>query len=256
MKPPADGWDPEEVETLAPFQQELAAIRERHAQFSEHDEARLLRRIQTDARRKPARASIFWTQPWLLAAASVVIIAGAAYLLRDRWTPAPASTTPAPDTTVVKSAPPPAPEFVLALAKPDLKVSPAALTYRSAAAENPLLADLKPAFDAYRVNDYATAEREFTSLASRYPKAVEVFFYQGVSRLFLSDVTGAIASLTAAGRIADDAFAWDIEWYRAVAEERAGNPAAARDRLSGLCRRPDTRAPQACELVTKLPAGK
>ena len=49
--------------------------------------------------------------------------------------------------------PPPAPVYLLALNKPDLKVSPAALTYRSAAGENPLLADLKRAFDAYRADD-------------------------------------------------------------------------------------------------------
>ena len=76
-----------------------------------------------------------------------------------------------------------------------------------------------------------------------------MFFYQGIARLFLADATGAIASLTTAGKIADSAFAWDIEWYRAVAEERAGNLAAARERLARLCQRADTRAPRACDAV-------
>ena len=74
MKPPADGWDHEEQEALAPFQQELEAIRARHA-LSQHDEARLLRRIQQEAGHRPARAFVFRTRPWMLAAASLVILA-------------------------------------------------------------------------------------------------------------------------------------------------------------------------------------
>jgi hypothetical protein len=250
VKPPADGWDREELEMLAPLHAELEAIRARHA-LSEHDKARLLRRIQQEARQSPSRAGIFWTQPWLLAAASVVIVAGGIYLLRG-----PRAVTvpelPAPPPTGQVAAAPPAPVYLLALVKPDLKVSPAALTYRSAAAENPLLADLKRAFDAFRAGDYATADREFSTLAPRYPRSVEVFFYQGVARLFLSDVPGAINSLTTAGKIADSAFAWDIEWYRAAAEERSGNLAAARERLGRLCQRADTRAPKACDAAKTL----
>lgn len=255
MKPPADGWDRGEQETLAPFQQELEAIRARHAEFSEHDQARLLRRIQKEAGRSPVRGSIFWTRPWLLAAASVVIVAGATYLLRDRWAPA-ESVPPVPERTVAVATPTPAQQFILSLDKPDLKVSPAALTYRRSASENPLLADLKPAFDAFRASDYAAADRAFSALESAYPRSVEVFFYRGVSRLMLNDAPGAIASLTTAEKIADSSFAWDVEWYRAVAEERAGNVAAARERLTRLCQRPDTRAPRACDAVKTLPAGK
>ena len=254
MKPPADGWDREEQEALAPFQDELEAIRSRHT-LSEHDKARLLRRIQQEAAQRLSLAGIFWTQPWLLAAASVLIVAGGIFLLRDlRAVPVP--ELPAPPPAVQAETPRPAPVYLLALNAPDLKVSPAALTYRSAAAENPLLRDLKPAFDAFRAGDYAGANREFAALAPRYPKSVEVLFYQGVARLFLADATGAIASLTAAGQVADSAFAWDIEWYRAVAEERAGDPAAARGRLARLCQRADTRAARACDALKTLPAGK
>ena len=180
-----------------------------------------------------------------------MIVAGGIFLLRGLREPS-VSESPAPERTVAVATPPPAPVYLLALDKPDLKVSPAALTYRSAAAENPLLADLKPAFDAFRAGDYATANREFAALGPRYPKSVEVFFYQGVARLFLADAPGAIASLTTAGKIADSAFAWDIEWYRAVAEERAGNlgggtgaarssvPAGGHPRAQGLRRRQGT----------------
>ena len=72
MKPPADGWDRDEQEALAPFQEELEAIRARHT-LSEHDKARLLRRIQQEAAQNPSLAGILWTRPWLLAAAGAVI---------------------------------------------------------------------------------------------------------------------------------------------------------------------------------------
>ena len=91
MNPTAGGWDREERETLAPFQQELDAIRASQA-LSQHDRARLLRRIkheagqspahEHDAGQSPARAAIFWTWPWLMAAASVLIVAGAICLPR------------------------------------------------------------------------------------------------------------------------------------------------------------------------------
>jgi hypothetical protein len=156
MKPPADGWDREEQETLALVENELAAFRARQAELSEHDEARLLRRIHTEAgHQRPARGSIFWTRPWFLAAASVVIVAGVTFMLRDRGSIVPSATPPAPEQTIAKATPRPAPAFLLALDKPDLKVSPGALTYRSSAGENPMLADLKPAFDAFRASDYA-----------------------------------------------------------------------------------------------------
>ena len=255
MKPPADGWDREELEALAPFEHELEAIRARHEHLSEHDKARLLRRIQQEAAQSRPRASIFWTRPWLLAAASVVIVAGAIVLWRNQQrvqAPAPLPTV----AVVTPPATPPAPQFVLALAKPDLKVSPAALTYRSSAAENRLLVALKPAFDALRANDYAAANRELTALAPAHPKSVEIFFYQGIARLFLNDANGAITSLTTAGKLDDGAFAWDIEWYRAIAEERAGTPSAARERLTRLCKRADTRSALACDAARTLPAGK
>jgi hypothetical protein len=94
---------------------------------------------------------------------------------------------------------------------------------------------LKPALDAFRAGDYRLADREFSAIAGRYPDLIEVALYQGISRLFIGDVAGATASLRAAEKIGDEAFRNDVAWYLAVAEERSGNVAAARARLSGLC---------------------
>ncbi len=134
-----------------------------------------------------------------------------------------------------------------------IKVSPSALAWRSPTPENPLLADLKPAFDAFRAADYQRADREFSALSKKYPTSIEIWFHQGVARLLANDVPGATASLATAGRLADSSFAGDVAWYRAVADERAGDLASARARLTGLCGQPGARAKPACEALKQLP---
>jgi hypothetical protein len=219
------------------------------------EESRLLARIQRDAKRSiEPRAGRSWRWNIALAgAAALFLVAGSVVIFRNILIQQPAPQQRQPEATVAVAPPPPAPVFRLALEKPDVKLSPSALTWRGSGGENRYLADLKPAFDAFRSGDYATADREFSTLSARYPSAVEVSFYQGVARLFLNDVPGAITSLTAAERLADNSFGWDVGWYRAVAEERAGNVAAARDRLSRLCRLPDVRAPGACDALKRIP---
>jgi hypothetical protein len=231
----------------------VEGLDEAGATLDRADEARLLARIQRDANRaiKPSGGRI-WQWRLALAGAAMVLVAGSVVIFRSAFTEQPAPVRH-PEATVAVAPPPAAPVYQLALEKPDLKLSPAALTWRGSGGENRYLADLKPAFDAFRSGDYATADREFSTLSTRYPSAVEVSFYQGVARLFLNDVPGAITSLTAAERLADDSLAWDVGWYRAVAEERAGNVAAARDRLSRLCRLADVRAPSACDALKRIP---
>ena len=143
--------------------------------------------------------------------------------------------------------------FRLALTKPDVRLSAAALTWRGAANDNQLLADLKPALDAYRQSDYETVDRLLTPLATQYPSAVEVPFYQGLARLFLARPALAIDSFATAEKVADDTFIADIMWYRAVAEQHAGNTVEARARLESLCHA--SRSPErACAVLEQLNA--
>src|SRR5262245_36243806 len=248
MNTPRDAWDADEREALESDQlrRDLEAVRA-HQSLSADDEARLLARIQRDARTGAARARGSSSMGWVgLAAAAVLVVAGTIWLLRRGD-----SSVPAPP--VVADAPSPSPVFYLSLVKPDIKISPAALTYRRPGGENPLLADLKPAFDAYRAGEYQTADREFSALSGKYASSIEIAFYQGVSRLFAGNAQGAIASFAAADKLADTSFAFDVSWYRAVAEERAGNLAGARARLTTLCAQPDPRAPSACDALKRLP---
>lgn len=146
------------------------------------------------------------------------------------------------------------PALELPLDQPEVKLSVAALTWRGAGTGNQFLSDLKPAVDAFRAADFQTADRAFTALATRYPDSIEVLFYHGITRLFLNDTAGAIERLSEAERVADQTFAADVAWYRAVAELRAGNATGARERLAGLCRQTGERSAAACNALKKLEA--
>jgi len=212
--------------------------------LSAEEQERLLARIMKDARKESAPASAWgWLRPvlvgtGLVTVASMVWIISTKTEVSERLGP--------PETQVVVALPPSAPPFLLPFEKPDVRLGMGALTWRGSAPSatddgNQLLADLKPGLDAYRGNNYATADRELTALASRYPGTIEILFYQGVSRLFLNDYAGAIAAFDAADAVGDRTFASDVAWYRAVAEQRSGHDARARAQLDEICNARDGR---------------
>ncbi len=131
--------------------------------FDRITEQRLWRAIQSRLpEARPAR-SIAWTRWTAGVAAIAATIVMAVVVNRDQDRAAvPPSPVPAPAQ--------PAPGIVaLDFTKPEVKLSPAALTWRGAGAESPFVRDLKPAVDAYRSGEYAAAESHFAELAERYP---------------------------------------------------------------------------------------
>jgi len=213
------------------------------------DVERLLARIHASAERpRPWYSKI---QIWApLAAAATIALVATLWPSSRRPEPAAAAMAPpVPEATVARAEPP---RFELPLEKPDVKLSTAALTYRGPAGATSLVDALAPALDAYRQSDYAHAADLLERVARRYPASIEAPFYRGVSLLFLNDSAGAIADLKKAERMKDGAFAADVAWYLAVAEQRSGNVASARARLDGLCRRTGPRAGAACDAIKKL----
>lgn len=185
-----------------------------------------------------------------LAIAATVLIA--VIVTRD---PEPAVTTigaptSGPPTPPPPSAPPRPVATLIPFTRPDVKLSPAVLTWRGNGSENALMRDLGPAFDAYRSGDYARAVATFDKLAAVYPGVLDVLFYQGLSHLLAGDDAGAIAPLTAAGRLADSTFADDVAWFLAVAEQRSGRD--VRDRFAELCRAGRAYSSEACNAVAQL----
>jgi hypothetical protein len=247
MKTPADGWDHHEREALDELQDLLRPASK--PLLSAADEDRILDRIHRAARDTTTSTRWIWLRP-AFATAALVVIAVVAWFAMRPTSPVPPASTAAPEQTIAATpAPPP---FQLPLDKPAVTLSLSALTWRGAAEGNQLLADLKAPLDAFRQDDYTRADREFTMLESRYPQAIEVFFYGGVSRLFVNDPERALAALTRASELADATFMPTVDWYRAIAEQRTGNVAQARARLDGLCRGGSDRAAAACAAVKQI----
>lgn len=258
--------------------------------FDKQAEDQLLAQIRRESRRESRRDGQLaekdhpsgrrgwtWLRPaW--ASAALVTVAAAAWIAFRGPAPAPVErvipreTQPAETSGAAATTPP---AWQVPLDKPDVILSLAALTWRggsgssgsgstgrgstgrgrtASGSDNQLLADLKGPLDSFRNNDYADADRAFAALESRYPNAVEVFFYGGVSRLFVNEPRRAIAALTRAADLADTTFAPRTAWYLAIAEERAGQLSNARTRLDELCRGTSDRAAQACAAVKRIDA--
>lgn len=206
------------------------------------DEARLFDRIRHEAAAATRRRrSWLWQWPSLAAAAAGII--AVVWVMRPGVTLEPTQTTNRPAAV---ETPRPAPVYALALEKPDVKLSPAALTWRSAGGRGDLTTDLKSGLDAFRRDDYAGTRRALADLTAKYPSSVEVLFYLGVSQLYLGEHQQALDSFTKAAPLADATFAADVAWYRAIADERLGNKDAARAALTSLCRGTSARGPAAC----------
>lgn len=218
-----------------------------------HGEARLFARISREAQEVRAPQTSRWM--WQAAAAiGAIAIAGSIWFASTRERSAAPSVavthTPPAAATEKPAAVTPPETFLIPLERPDVRVSLRALTWRGSERANPVLTALKPALDAFRAGDYQRADREFSAVGKAYPDLVEVALYQGVSRLFLGNFEGATTSLRAAEKIGDDAFKNDVAWYLAIAEERGGNAAAARARLTSLCAN-GSGDPRACAAVAR-----
>ncbi len=214
-------------------------------------ETRLFNRITQETRAADReRRSPPWR--WQVAAAlGTVALVGSAWWMTRRADPAivmappPAVAAHAPQRATPAAPAPPA--FLIPLERPRVRISLRAMTWRGQGADNPVLVALKPALEAFRAGDDATADREFAIVAERYPDLVEAALYQGVARLFLNDWSGAAVHLKRAQAIGDPAFAGDVAWYLAIAEERSGDVAAAQLRLRSICDRDGSA--KACELL-------
>ena len=255
MRPPADGWDQDEQEALRDLAEEFEVLRRvaaEEAVLDRHGEARLLARVLKGATDLPRRESVWsWlAQPaFAMGAACLVLVAG---LFAWRTLSSRTEESRQPPPVAVTAAPSPAPTFHLKLDAPAIRLSTAVLSWRGAAQGNRLLADLEPGLAAFKSGDYSGANTVFSRLAATYPNAFDVHYYQGITRLFVNDINGAMDSLTAAERLADSSFAPDVAWYLAVANERAGKADEVRSRLTRLCQAGATHAADACTALPQI----
>ena len=205
----------------------------------------LLSRIQQDATRAEHSASrqSRWA-PILTFASLAALVLVAVFLWRRSVPPMqPPTTTAAPSAPSASQ--PAAPVFALELTKPDVKLTPSALLVRGEGGSR-FVDDIAAALNAYRAGAYADAARELEAVQPKHPKSVEIPFYLGVSRLFLDDPSGAVSALESARATKEPTFAHDIEWYLAVAYERAGRTDRSRLLLESLCKGANAHSARAC----------
>lgn len=263
----ADALPPELQERVARHLQDSAwsralveGLRETRAgaELDPESEQRLFDRITHDARAASPRRR--WKPAVVvggLALAATLLLA--VVLPRSGPDPRPVADTSATPRDGDQAgsgrggSPPSAAPVSIAFDKPEVKLSPSALTWRGNAPESPFLRDLAPAFDAYRAGEYARASEIFDRLAPVYPDAIEVRFYQGVSRMLAGDHAGAIPPLEAAAALRSATFADDVSWFLAVAQQRVGRP-EAHQRFVELCRGSSSHAAAACAAATQLGA--
>lgn len=228
----------------------VESLEDTGAALTSADEDRLLRRVKqaasVDAGERRTRMA--WLALPAFAAIAILIIGAATWKMFTGPGP---SSKPASTTADRPVLPPSEPTFSIPLEKAEVRLTPAALTWR-VPGRNTFVEDVKPAMDAYRSGEYRQSADAFSALASKYPQSVEVFFYQGVCRLLLADARGARDALTRAERVAEGPFVDDTAWYLAIADERLGDLGAARTRLERLCRGTGPRSAAACEAQKKI----
>ena len=235
----------------SPWARALAAdFREDEPELDEIGQRRLLDRVhrgvEAEGLARPLmRPRPSWRPLLALAAAAVLVTT----VVLRLW---PGTPSVVPSTPTGPAPTPVAPSWVLTLDKPDVKLTASALRRRGSGRSGTFMDEIAPAMNAYRSGDYSTAARELARLQAEYADSVEVAFYLGVSRLWLGDASGALPALNAARRVADETFSADVTWYLAVAEERAGQPGAARAELAALCGGRSGYATRACEAAGKL----
>jgi hypothetical protein len=188
---------------------------------------------------------------WLPMAAAVVLVVGAAALW---WRMA----SPSPATRVASTLQPGAMErpsgggTIAPVALWSIDVAPVRLAIGSLDASrgqgsgSQVTPGLIDALAPYQSGDYAAAVQQLARVVQAHPDSTEASFYLGVASLLANRPSEAIAPLGVASRHAAGERRDAVEWYLATAEQRTGQPDAARTRLSALCRATGAFQTRAC----------
>ncbi len=180
--------------------------------------------------RKSGPPSQFWRLP--LAAALVIGCAGTfAWWMRAPGAPS------APHAPVAPVAPvsPVAPVAMWTVEALPVRVPLSAVGVSRSAENRAASAALLDALAPYQAGRYADAIPALREVARLYPESGEAALYLGVTLLLADQPGDALAPLERAARQVETARRADVEWYRATAEQRAGQTSEARDRLAALC---------------------
>ena len=186
--------------------------------------------------RKSGPPSQFWRLP--LAAALVIGCAGTfAWWMRAPVAPVAPSAPIAPVAPVPPVSPvsPVSPVAMWTVEALPVRVPLSAVGVSRSAENRAASAALLDALVPYQAGRYADAIPALREVARLYPESGEAALYLGVTLLLADQPGDALAPLERAAGQVETARRADVEWYRATAEQRAGQTSEARDRLAALC---------------------
>jgi hypothetical protein len=220
-----------------------------------NEEDRRIRARWEDSARRPIKRLWAWA-PIAIGAAAAVIIAIALFLKVPQTTP------PRPvenaqntkDSNAQSAAASQKSRTVFVLSKAAIKVPAAAvLNFRSGVeGGKTFLNEFAEALAPYRNDDYPEAARRLEILSTKYRESAEVYFYLGVSRLFIDRNAEALVSLETARRFADETLRDDVSWYLALALDRVRRAADARREVDSLCSHAGSYQKAACAALGEL----
>jgi tetratricopeptide (TPR) repeat protein len=170
---------------------------------------------------------------WRLPLAAALVIGCAASIAWWIRTPA-VSVSPAPVAPVAPVATV-APMTMWTVEALPVRMPLSAVGVSRSAENRAASAALLDALAPYQAGRYADAVPALQEVARSHPESGEAALYLGVALLLADRPGDALAPLERAARQVESARRADVEWYRATAEQRAGQTSAARDRLAALC---------------------
>jgi hypothetical protein len=189
---------------------------------------------------------------WAYAAAAAMLLAAGTGFVA--WT-AGSVTSPAVSAPAAasRSATKPAPEFVLALRKPEIELPPESLTLRSASPDR-YAAALEGALDPFVREDYREAVRRLQQVARDYPQRAHPAYYLGVAQVMTGAPSEAVPNLERARERSSrgSSLYADSTWYLAVSLERSGRRASVAPALLELCGAGGSRDAEACDGIRAL----
>jgi hypothetical protein len=224
---------------------------------TKEEDRRIRARWETEgAARRPIKRLWAWPPIAIGAAAAAAVIAIALFLTaRQTAPPRPVESAQVnKDSIAPPPAPPQRPRTAFIMSKAAIKVPAAAvLNFRSGAEDSKtFLNEFATALAPYRNDEYVEAARRLETLSTKYRESAEVYFYLGVSRLFIDRNDEALASLETARRFADETLRDDISWYLALALDRVRRDADARREVDGLCSHAGNYQKTACAALEEL----
>jgi hypothetical protein len=193
---------------------------------------------------------------WLPVAAAVVLVVGAAALWWKTASPTPTARSASTSTSATVERPSgggtAAPSVLWGIGVAPVRLPLASFDASRGQGGSQVPPGLIDALAPYQSGDYATAIRQLTRVVEAHPDSRDASFYLGVASLLANRPSEALAPLGFAAQQGVGERRDEVEWYLATAEQRTGQPEAARARLTPLCRATGAFQARACGALQAL----